>query len=243
MALRNMTQTESTAQFEEEGEVEQAQQDAGVKETAAPPPAPSQQRAVAQVNEKALAIKNGINESSLMALKDAFHVEWNTVERILAASGQFKFKDNDHKLGEEIEVILMSWQDRWVCSPNAKEAETDSVRYSGDGVTATDGTDLKEHLASLKAEGWKNARIDQRLVIMGELVAESGKSESGRLESLVQLDLPPTGAGAFKSYMLQAAYQVSKGKRTFEDSKRMKLKAVGATNKGGDEFTKIEFSL
>lgn len=249
MALRNMNQTEAGAKFEDEdaataGAVDQAQSAEGAKEATqtqvAETPA-SETRALTNPNPNAMKARDMMNKGSLSALKDSFHVEWNSVERILAAQGQFKFKDNDHKLGEDIEMVLLSYQDRWVCSPNDDKAPVELVKYSDDGKFATDGTDLNEHLLALKAENWTKAKIDKRMVIVGELVKETGKTESGRLNSLVQIDLPPTGAGAFNTYILQAAFAVGKGKKTFEEAQHMKLKAVTVSKPY--EYTKITFSL
>lgn len=242
MALRQQTET-TNAKFEDEGE--NVADEAQVTETAQveQPAQASTSTAVAQVQATpaALAARDILKKGSLSVLKDAFHIEWNSVERILAAQGQFKFKDNDHKLGEEIGITLMSYQDRWVCSPNDDKADKELVKYSDDGFTATDGTDLKEHLAGLKADGYSKAKIEKRMVILGELTSESGKTESERIGSLVQIDLPPTGVGSFNTYLLQAAFALGKERKTFEECQSMKLKAVAMSKPY--EFTKIEFVL
>lgn len=242
-----MNQTEAGAKFEDEDAAtagattteETTQKEAGQAQVAEAPA--SETRALTNPNPMALKARDMMNKGSLSALKDSFHVEWNSVPRILAAQGQFKFKEDDFKIGEDIEMTLLSYQDRWVCSPNDDKAPIETVKYSDDGHKSTDGTDMAEHLENLKAEGWSKAKIDKRMVIVGELVKESGKTESGRLESLVQIDLPPTGAGAFNTYILQAAFAVGKGKKTFEEAQHMKLKAVTVSKPY--EYTKITFSL
>ena len=95
----------------------------------------------------------------------------------------------------------------------------------------------------MKSEGWVKASIQERYVIVGELVATSGKTPSVELETLVQIDLPPTGVSSFKNYMTQSSYRIGKGKKTVDEARLLTLKAVVAQNKAKQDYTKVVFAL
>lgn len=116
-----------------------------------------------------------VKQNVLSDKKDAFRVEFDSLPRILASQGSFIFKDTDEDLGAQVQIQLMSYQDSWTCGPNDTKADAELVKYADNPTTAQDGTDLKEHLDDLKAQGYSKASIAHRCVIVGELVSSQGK--------------------------------------------------------------------
>lgn len=223
----------------------EAEDDTGAEglETSATPVTPTSTAVTAPVAGGALTAQRVVTQNVLSGMKDAFRVEFDSVPRILAVpdTSPLQFKDTEEKLGDQIKVQLLSYQDSWVCGPNDKKAEPDTVKYSDDGVTTRDGVSLADHLADLKAQGWSKATIQHRCVIVGELLEVNGKNGSERLNTLVQLDLPPTAFSSFKGYQLQASFQVAKGRKTAEEAAVLTIKAEGAKNKGGEAYVKMTF--
>lgn len=231
----------SLNQFEDEGTTNANANATAASPTPAPAGAPAAQTtavAVKQAGGVALAMTNPAG-----GLKDAFPLEWNSLPRVLATNGSFYFKDEGNKaIGDEIVLDLVTIQDHWMLAPGDDRAEAKQyLRYSTDGVTATDGTDLKEHLKNLQELGYTRAAITQRLVIAGELV--STNKDQTRVGELVMIDLPPTGRGSFSSYTIQAAHAVSRGRKTVEEARRVKVRAVPAVSKQNKNYTQTVFSL
>ena len=248
MALRNAT-TPANAQplFETEEESIMTNENTTMtNEASAQTPqaaAPSTSTAVAHAPSGGMSVATISRNGVLSNLKDAMRVEWDTVPRILATNGGFQFKESGEKLGDEIKLELHSYQTHWVCGPNDTTADFELVKYSDDGKVARDGTNLLQHLQSLKAEGWVKASVQERYVIVGELVATSGKNPSNELQTLVQVDLPPTGVSSFKNYMIQSSFRVGKGTKTMDEARLLTLKAVVDQNKAKQDYTKVVFAL
>jgi len=205
--------------------------------------APAAATAVAVKQSSALTAPRVQAINVLSNMKDAFRVEFDSVPRILAVPdvSPLQFKDTNEKLGDQIKIQLMSYQDSWVCGPNDNKAEAETVKYSEDGKYSRDGVLLTDHLADLKAQGYTKANIQHRCVIVGELLETNGKTPTDRLGTLVQIDLPPTAFSSFKGYQLQASFQVAKGRKTPEEAGVLTVKAEGAKNKAGDSFVKMTF--
>lgn len=206
-------------------------------------PAKAATTAVAVKTTGALTATRVQTQNVLSDKKDAFRVEFDSVPRIFAVPdvSPLQFKDTNEKLGDQIKVDLMSYQDSWVCSPNDDKADADTVKYSDDGVTSRDGIPLVDHVADLKAQGYSKASIQHRCVIVGELLEVSGKDGTDRLNSLVQIDLPPTAFSSFKGYQLQASFQVAKGRKTAAEASILTIKAEGAKSKDGKAYVKMTF--
>ena len=184
------------------------------------------------------AIKNVLLDN-----KDLFRIDWDSLPRISAEQGEFLFKDDtNEELGPNIELKLVSYQDNYVASPGDNKAPIDLVKWSPDGITAQDGTDMKAHIEFLKEEGYSKARISHRQVTVCELLTVGGKVHE-RSEDLVQLDLPESGRRSFNTHNLQASYKVSKGSITEEQAAMMQLAAVKMKTKAGESYTKISIGL
>lgn len=175
----------------------------------------------------------------LSALKDVFRVDYDSLPSLQVAQGSFAFKDDvKSDLGDSVQMQLSSYQEQWVVGPNDKKAEMELVKYSDDGITSTDGTDMKQHLADLIDQGFKGAKMAHRVILVGELLSVS-KGSSDRVGELVQLNLPDSGRRAFNSYAIQAAYAVSKGRKSAEEVAKLVLTAVKETSRSGDIYTKV----
>jgi hypothetical protein len=175
------------------------------------------------------------------AAKNAYRVDWDTLDRVQANNGKFldvgKQKAN---MGETIQLRLLSWQDLWQISPGVSGAEAaEYVRYSDDGKITNKGEDCIEFLNMLKNElGYKNAKLTQRVVIVGIL---EGTEKDSRLQGeMVQIDLSNTSKKEFDKYRLGCAYKVGKGILTAEQVSLMTMKTEIAT-KGTDSWTKVLF--
>lgn len=172
-------------------------------------------------------------------LKNAYTVQYDSLASVQATQGSFNERETNTNLGAELILELLSYQDQFVCSPNDDKAPKDLVRYSADGVTASDGTDLKAHLEFLK-EVWPNARINQRYVVVGALnAAERSDKFDG---SLVQIDLSPKSKSQFDRYLVQSAFDIAKGKITGEQAKVVRLTAEVATNANNQKYTLVRFA-
>ena len=244
MALRPTTAPAAAPAFETEDETTAT---AAPAQAAAPAPAPapaaSTSTAVATQGTRAVASAAAVVKQNVLSdKKDAFRVEFDSLPRILASQGSFQFKDTEEDLGAQVQIQLMSYQDSWTCGPNDTKADADLVKYADNPTTAQDGTDLKQHLADLKAQGYSKASIAHRCVIVGELVSSQGKVASDRTGELVQMDLPESGRRSFNTYQLQASYAVAKGRKTAEEASLLTIKAVKEKSKQGEMYTKTVFA-
>lgn len=174
-------------------------------------------------------------------LKDAHRVSYDSLAQITAGQGQFIDRETKVTLGGEILLQLLSYQDQYVISPNADTAPKDLVRYSDDGVTCTDGTDCKQHVADLKELGWQNARINSRYVLVGAVLnTEKNADKFGG--KLMQIDLSPKSKAQFDRYLIQSAFDLSTGKITEDQAVYLDLTAEVATNTANQSYTKVNFA-
>lgn len=245
MALTNKPKAAetNTAQFEDES-AEGATDMAGTAESASTAAAAPATTAVATqtANSRALSSASAVvSKNVLSGMKDAFRVEFDSLPAIAANQGSFAFKDTEQELGASIVLQLMSYQDSYVASPNDTKADIELVKYSEDGVTAKDGTNLLAHVADLKEQGYTKAKLSHRCVLVGELISSSVEGVE-RVGELVQIDMPESGRRGFNTATLQASYAVAKGRKTVEEASILTLKAVKETTKSGEKFTKIVFA-
>lgn len=175
----------------------------------------------------------------LHTLKDSLPVTWEDFSSIQANQGEFGVKgDGGKSLGKNITLRMVSFQDLFVSSPHDMDAQGEElVKYSDDGIVAHDGTLIVEHQASLKEQGFENAGIDHKMVLVGELDQADGDVPE-LLGELVQVVLPDTGRRAFTSHTKASAYQIANGRLTQEDSEYIKLTAAIAGT-GNKKFTKV----
>lgn len=205
--------------------------------------------ALAETLQKAGVLTAGqIRDSSLIEqLKNAIRVEWDSLPTIGANNtAKFVIKgDSEVKLGETIEIVLMSFQDLWVASPGDTEADNALVKYSHDGITSNEDADgevvnMKEYLDRLKVD-YPKAHIGHRVILVGELAAAEGGDATEHIGKLFQISLPDSGRRAFETYKLQSSYALGKGKAQPAEVLRMRLKAKEAKN-GKNTYAKVEIT-
>lgn len=251
MALSNPNTTIAANSFETEDETNgqatvTAQAEAVAVGVTAEAPA-AQAVAVVQPRTSALAVPRPNAKAALLAqndvlagLKNAMPVTWENFSSIQANQGKFGVKNDNKSAGEVIELRLVSWQDLFVSSPHDIDAEGDGlVKYSDDGIVATDeeGTLLADHQAMLKAQGFDDAGIDHKIVLVGELVS-AGDGCIDEIGNLVQVVLPATGRRSFDSHCKQSAFHITENRLQIEDVEYVKLTAKLAGT-GKKSFTQV----
>jgi hypothetical protein len=181
----------------------------------------------------------------LELLKDAFRVEWDTLRNLVITNGNVMDKQTGKALGDSIALEILSFQDQWVVSPGVDGDEAkEHVRYSDDGVTTTQGEDVKAHLQALKDAGFDQAKISERLVIAGALVdlGDKGRKTLPELQdTLVQLSLAPTSKGSFKRYQMDQAFKIGKSMIAPEGAQVVRINCNVQT-KGTMSWTVADFS-
>ena len=240
MALNKAQASTSNTQFEDMDEGVSTETVAAAPAPAAAPAAPTATTALATQGSRALTAASVVSQNVLSDMKDAFRVEFDSLPVIGATQGSFFFKADDVDIGNEIKLQLISYQSTWVAAPNDTSAEVELVKYSDDGVTARDGTNLLQHINDLKAQGWSKAKIAHRVVLVGELLQTGKPSDS--IGELIMVDLPDSGRKAFQTYTLQASYAVAKGRKSAEEAAVLTLKAIPDKNKNGDKYTRVAIS-
>lgn len=199
--------------------------------------------AEAPAKTSALAVKsNGaaavMRNNVFSDTKDAFTIDYDSVPRLKAEQGEIVTADDDVSLGQTVDLQVMSYQESWVASPGDNKADIELLKFADNSTTAEDGTNLDEHVESLKAMGYTEAHKQHRLIVVGELVKVGGEYDGELMEQLVQINLPESGRRSFKSHSLQATFRVAKGKCTAEEAHCMRFTAVKAKSKNDKAYTK-----
>lgn len=176
------------------------------------------------------------------ALENVFPVQFNTLSAIMATNGNFLQKDTSKPMGDTIGLEVISTQKHWVLSPGGDSNDDESlqfVKYSDDGITSQDGENMLEMLRLTKDAGYDKAKIAERTILVGSLFF-AGKLPD-LVDTMIQIDLPPTSAAHFARHRLSAAFNVSKGKISAEGQERLKLECTVKT-KGKMNWTEVVFS-
>ena len=212
---------------------------------AAPPPAPTPAASpsappAAKVLGALAVTPSSEDIKAVTSLKNAHEVQYDSLTNITATQGRFADRDSNTNMGAEIVFELLSYQDQTVVTPNDDKAPKDLVRYSANGVTCSDGTSCTQHLADLKELGYTKARMNSRYILVGALsAAEKTDKFDGQL---MQIDLSPKSKGQFDRYLIQSAFDLSRGKITGEQAKVLTLTAEVATNADGKTYTLVKFA-
>lgn len=178
--------------------------------------------------------------NAVAAAKDAVKVEFDTLPNIIANNGNFLTREDKKSLGDTVTFELLSWQDTFVVQPGDDKAPKETVKYSDDGVTCSDGTSCKEHLEDLRNMGYEKASIKERSVVVGSVKAFSKNADFN--DSLVQFDLSPKSRGAFKRYQLTVLNLQRLGKAKPEETLQMKG-ICRVTSSGGNTYTIVDFEM
>ena len=197
--------------------------------------------ALAAAGTRALTTASSVMKANIISgLQDAFRVEYDSLPAVGASLGTFVRKADETDLGPELKLQLLSYQESWVASPNDTKADVELVKYADNSKTARDGTDLAAHVEDLKAQGYGKAKINHRVILVGELL-EASKDDS-MVGDLIMVDLPDSGRRSFQTYTLQASYAVAKGRKSAEEATILTLKAVNDKTKSGEKYTKVVIS-
>lgn len=191
--------------------------------------------------QRALTTAASVMKANIISeLKDAFRVEFDSLPAVGASLGTFVRKSDEADLGPELQMQLLSYQESWVASPNDTKADVELVKYADNVKTARDGTDLAAHVEDLKAQGYGKAKINHRIILVGELL--KAEKDNSMVGDLIMVDLPDSGRRSFNTFTLQASYAVAKGRRTKEEATLLTLKAVNDKTKAGEKYTKVVIS-
>lgn len=180
--------------------------------------------------ETALAMRE--TRRQLQGYKDALPVDYDTLDQIIASNGVFMDRETKAVLGDTVVFEYLSFQDSWVVSPEVKDAPKELLRYSKDGVVCSDGTMVQTHLDHLKNNGFPDARLKQRVVVVGAV--ESASKTSAFNGKLVQFDLSPKSRTMWNRFQTQIAYAMAK--KTVDKIGRVKAETVVKTA-GTDSYT------
>ena len=244
MALNKANATAATFEAEDEtldqaadtGTAEAATATAVVDTSEAP-----KTTALAAAGTRALTTASSVMKANIISgLQDAFRVEYDSLPAVGASLGTFVRKADETDLGPELKLQLISYQESWVASPNDTKADVELVKYADNSKTARDGTDLAAHVEDLKAQGYGKAKINHRVILVGELL-EAPKDDS-MVGDLIMVDLPDSGRRSFNTFTLQASYAVAKGRKSAEEATILTLKAVNDKTKSGEKYTKVVIS-
>lgn len=210
------------------------------QQVAQPAAQPVQQHAVAvQAARPVAVVRTPVNPFS--ELKDAYKVDYNTLDALMASNGNFLMKEDAQELGNTITLQLMSYQQSFVVSPAVDtDAAKKLVKYSDDGVYTKDGLNINDYLQELKGAGYSNAYKSERVVLVGALI-DPGKLPAMR-DRLVQLDLAPTSKTLYDRYTIQAAFDIGRGKTTLEESRNLRLTAKVTKNANNKIYTLVQFA-
>ena len=177
-------------------------------------------------------------------LREAMPVSWEDFNSINAHSGRFQVKTgagDPVKLGNELTLKLVSFQDQFVSAAKDTEAQGESmVKYSDDGKVLNDGSGMTvaEHQQYLKDQG-EDPTLSHRMVVVGELLDGGEKAmELGMTGMLVQVVLADTARRNFLSHGKQLAYQIANGRMSQDDAIHVKLVAQEAGS-GKKQFTLV----
>lgn len=204
--------------------------------SAAPPAAAANVPAVQATGAVALRAAKGAFE----AFRDALRVDYNTLDQIVASNGNFVERENRTVLGDVVAFDLLSFQDSYVVSPEDDEAPKETVRYSDDGLVCSDGTDVKDHLDWLRANGYPKARLKQRVVVVGAITS-AAKTEKFNGQ-LVQFDLSPASRTMWQRFVANVTYGLTTGRITQEQVSKVKAEAQ-LKSRGSDTYTVAAFTL
>lgn len=242
MALNKANATAAT--FEAEDETLDQAVDTGTAEAATAAVDTSEApktTALAAAGTRALTTASSVMKANIISgLQDAFRVEYDSLPAVGASLGTFVRKADETDLGPELKLQLLSYQESWVASPNDTKADVELVKYADNSKTARDGTDLAAHVEDLKAQGYSKAKINHRVILVGELL-EAPKDDS-MVGDLIMVDLPDSGRRSFNTFTLQASYAVAKGRKSAEEATILTLKAVNDKTKSGEKYTKVVIS-
>ncbi len=205
---------------------------------------PATTTAVAVAKTSAMAVARPVALSDPLApLKDACPVTFNMFESLMANAGNLIVKSTNAVVGQTMDMELISFQYQWVIGTGTEDEEDkEHVRYSDDGIDIqSTGESCKEYLAQIKANGFPDAKMDKRVILVGEALT-AGKVPQ-LVGDIIQVSLAPTSLTQFERHKMLTAYNISKGRQSPEGATRVRLTCEPATStKGNKQYTLVKFS-
>lgn len=181
-------------------------------------------------------------QTALQSFENALPaIDFGVLPRLKGSNGLILDNDNG-KLGSEIQMTLISFNDQYVVTPGEDSDEaTKLVKYSSDGITIDEtGQAVAEYIQMLvEVEGYKDASVKHYLELVG--ILNSSEKESEHVGNMVQVSLSPQSRKAFEAHRLQKSVKIRMGRDTEEGAEEIKIKAVVKTM-GSFTFTILQVS-
>jgi len=165
-------------------------------------------------------------------------VEFGTLPIVKANLGELHLEDEP--LGKEIVVSIVSFNDRFAVSPNDNDAPNNLCKFSFDGEVCTDGTLVRDHLETLREEGWNKAAVKKYLDVIA--ILGNAEEETEEIGNIVVLSLSPQSVKAFTRYRLGVSVRIGNGELDPDQAKRVIVQAKNKTF-GTNKFTCMAFKL
>ena len=220
-------------------------------EQAAPVQVPNETTKAAMSEARSLAVSKptavAVTRSTklvnvLEELKDSLKVDYNTLPNLQINQGNWLVREGKKALGDVVDFELLSYQDQWVISPGTDGDEAaEFVRYSSDGVTTSMGENCNDYVTQLHNADYPNAAMKQRCVLVLNLLSVSKKGNEALLDTLYQVDLPPSSKSKFDAYRAQASFHVARGKKTADQAVIIKS-SVSVVSKGNNSWSVADFT-
>lgn len=244
MALVKKPAVETSAAFEEvdtvEGTVETVAEQSA-KPTAADKVKVAASVAVASAKNTAVGAV-GKFETALSGYENALPaIDFGVLPRLKGSNGMIMDGDNS-KLGAEVRITLISFNDQYVITPGVDDpAATKFVKYSADGITIdSTGQSVASYIQQLKdVDGYEDADVKKYCEVIG--ILNKAEKETEHVGNMVQLSLSPQSRKSFEAYRLQQSVKIKMGRATEEGSEELVFRAVVKTM-GNYTFTILQAS-
>lgn len=167
------------------------------------------------------------SNNPLADLENAVPFSYSDGTSMVADKGGWQVRSKKTvSVGNAIILEIESWERLWMVTPGTDKAPKECVAYSRDGVNCNNpeqGT-LQEHLAMLKASNYPNAKLEERVIVFGFYEGSERPFPSDmETPEYVQLDLSPTSAKAFHSYVRLLEGSIRRGSIPAEKAKFVKF--------------------
>jgi len=247
MALRKNPTNTSAPAFEEDDGSDTA---TAVATAEAKPVQAEASRAVTQASTTAVAAPKMGYTAALQDLHLQIDLDTvrslgvGTLPKLVADRAGFEIGSGNDKqeMGNWIDFKVVSYNDRWLVTAGVEGEEgTALLRTSYDGQTLEEEEmSVKEYLDYLRREGYSKASLRHYNDLYGFIVRseKGGKAAEGNVD-LIQLQLSPTSAKAWKAYLVQAGVNARYTGKPATDTVRA---TIARREYNGNKFAAIAFS-
>lgn len=249
MALRNETtaqvQEQETQPWETTGDQTAVEQTpAQATETVAAP-------AVQPQAATAVAVNSAIGQVCILQqMKDIFarmgkEWSWKTYTGINVAGGAIKTSAKA-SLGNRIKVRVLNWEFQWMAHCGLAQPTDESkelVRYSRNGETLEKDSSITcaEWVRQLKEDGYPNAKVEKRAVVLGVLVDSERKVEGVRY---VAVSLSPSSLNNWLAFVEQRDLDIQFGGEIDDPMKQVvEMSVESVTNKQKQDYSVFSFKM